>query len=528
MPPPPDPAGDGALHRWAVCGTVMLGTIAMVLSATIVNVALPDIMGEFGMGQDRAQWLSTAFLAAMTATMLATAWTIARLGIRDTYIASLAVFTLASVAGGLAPGEEVLILARTLQGAAAGLVQPLAMIVVFRAFPPERRGTAMGLYGLGVILAPALGPTLGGMLIDAYSWRTVFFLGPPLCLLGMGLAPLVLTSHPEGERRPFDLFGFAVMTGAIAAALSGLANGQRLGWDSGFVGAAFALAGLATGLFVWHERRSAHPILALGVFGDRRFAAASAVALILGLGLYGSTYLIPLFVQTVQGYTPTRSGLLLMPAGVALGVMFPLAGRLTDRWPPYRLIVAGLALFGISSVLMAAADTSTDFWLFAGWVVLGRIGLGLILPSLNAGALRGLPPALLSQGAGAINFVRQLGGALGVGLLSVVLERRTALHADSFNALATGGPAMTETFDRLAVLLTRAGIPDSPFLPLHSIETYRFFSEMIAAQARMMGFRDGFWAVAVVFFAALLPAWMMRPRHSASAEAPGQTVAPRR
>lgn len=505
-------APEPPANKWAVTGTVMLGTIAMVLSATIVNVALPDIMGEFGMGQDKAQWLATAFLAAMTSTMLATAWAIARLGFRDTYIISLLVFIAASVLGGVSPDEDTLILARTLQGAAAGLVQPLAMVVVFRAFPPDQRGTAMGIYGVGVILAPALGPTVGGMLIDAYSWRTVFFLGPPFCLLGIGLAPVMLEGRTETEPVPFDGIGFALICLAIAALLAALSNGQRLGWESDFVEGGFALAAVAAVLFVRHESRVHAPILALGVYLNPRFAAASAVAFILGLGLYGSTYLIPLFVQTVQGYTPTRSGLLLMPAGLVLGVMFPLAGRLSDHLPPHRLILAGLAVFGLSSLLMAAADTSTDFWVFAGWVALGRVGLGLILPSLNGGALRGLVPAQISQGAGAINFMRQLGGAVGVGLLSVVLERRTALYADSFNALQTGGGATAETLDRLSLLMTRAGIPDSPSQALHALEAYRFVSEMIAAQARMIGFRDGFVLVGGVFFLALIPAWLMRPR----------------
>jgi len=504
----------GPAYKWYATGTVMLGTIAMVLSATIVNVALPDIMGEFGMGQDKAQWLSTAFLAAMTATMLVTAWAIGRFGTRLTYIAALVVFIASSILGGLSPNEEVLILARTLQGAAAGLVQPLAMVVIFRAFPPTQRGTAMGIYGVGVILAPALGPTLGGMLIDNYSWRDVFFLGPPFCFAGILLAPTFLATRPAGKPIAFDTLGFVLLSVAIAALLTALANGQRQGWESTMVTGGFALAVLATLGFIWHENRTKTPILSLGVYLNPRFAAASAVAFILGLGLYGSTYLVPLFVQTVQGYTPTESGLLLMPAGIVLGVVFPLAGRMSDRLPPYVLILSGLILFGISSALMADVDTSTDFWVFAEWVVVGRIGLGLILPSLNVGALRVLEPSLISQGAGAINFMRQLGGAIGVGALSVVLERQTALHADAFNALQTGQAAATETLNRLAVLMARAGIPDSPHLSLHSLEAYRFLSSIVAAQAGVMGFRDSFLLVAAIFFVALGPAWLMRPRRT--------------
>src|SRR3546814_135110 len=173
----------GPAYRWLVTATVMMGTIATILTATIVNVALPDIMGAFGMGQDKAQLLSTGFLAAMTGTMLLNAWMVEAFGQRATFMLAVTVFIVASVIGGLAPAEGVLILARVLQGGAAGILQPLAMQVIFQVFPPEKRGSAMGIYGIGVVLAPALGPTLGGIMVDSFSWRYVFFMSVPFCLV---------------------------------------------------------------------------------------------------------------------------------------------------------------------------------------------------------------------------------------------------------------------------------------------------------------------------------------------------------
>lgn len=505
-------ARHGVAYKWYATATVMVGCIATVLSATIVNVALPDIMGEFGMGQDKAQWLSTAFLAAMTASMLVTAWLSASFGSRATYIAALLVFILGSVIGGISPNEDVLILARLLQGAAAGVIQPLTMVTVFQSFPPEKRGLAMGIFGMGVILAPALGPTLGGMLIDNYSWRYVFFMGPPFCLAGMLLAPAFLPNAVAAARRGFDLIGFVLLSLSIAAFLTGLSNGQRDGWDSAFIQSAFGVAAVGSVLFVIQEKRSPTPILALRVYLNPRFAAASVVAFILGLGLYGSTYLVPLFVQTIQGYSPTESGLLLMPAGVVLGVVFPLAGRMSDKIAPDRMICAGLFLFGLSSTLMMNLGTSTDFWDLALWVVVGRIGLGLILPSLNGGALRVLSPDMVGQGAGAINFIRQLGGAAGVSLLSVWLDRQTSFYAAEFNALQTGTPIANDTLNLIAMLLRRGGIPDTAPISLHTDLAYGFFSRMISAQANVMGFRESFLLVAGLFFLALLPAWFMRKR----------------
>ena len=503
----------GAGYKWLATAAVMAGCIATVLSSTIVNVAMPDIMGEFGMGQDQVQWLSTAFLASMTASMLATDWTLHTFGVRRAYMGAMAAFVAASVMGCMSPGVEMLILARSIQGAAAGLVQPLAMVVVFSVFGAEKRGMAMGVFGLGVVLAPALGPTVGGLLIDNYSWRYVFLVGPPFCALGMALALTFLPGRTQNAQgRPFDSAGFALLCLAIGTLLAGISSGQREGWDSSYVLGAFLLSVVFWVAFAAHERSCAHPLLALDVYLNPRFLAASVVAFILGMGLFGSTYLIPLFVQMVQGYSPTESGLLLMPAGLVLGVVMPLAGRFADRLPPYQFIMAGLAVFGLSCLLMADVGVSTDFWDFAGWIVLGRVGLGLILPSLNSGALRLLDVAHMAQGAGAINFSRQLGGALGVSLLSVYLERQTELYAQAFNALQQGTHAAADALDIVSFMLVRSGQLDNVAQALRPPQAYRFFSEMIAAQARTMGFRESFLLVAVVFFVAVLPALFMRQR----------------
>jgi EmrB/QacA subfamily drug resistance transporter len=498
----------GAAYKWYVSLTVLVGLIAMIASATIVNVAMPDIMGEFGLGQDQAQWLSTAFLASMTAAMLVATWAVKSFGSRMAYNISLIAFSLGSLVGAFSPNETVLIIARIIQGAAAGLAQPMGMVAMFQVFPANRRGSAMGLYGMGVILAPALGPTVGGMLVDNYSWHYVFFLGLPFCLAGMPLASIFLATVRDDKRPAFDWLGFILLSVSIASFLAGLSNGQRLGWDSSFVLWAFVLASVTMAGFVMQERRTATPLLALDVYYNPRFVAASVVALILGLGVYGSTYLVPLFVQTVQGYTPTESGLLLMPAGIALGMVFPLAGQLSDRFPPYVLIFIGMSLFAVSNYLMSHVDTDTAFWTFANYVVLGRVGMGFILPSLNSGALRVLDPHLISDGAGAINFIRQLGGAIGVDLLSVYLERQTTFYAHAINTMQTGGGSDAATLHLVAAALHRAGMTGS----VAAGEAHRFLSQMISAQASVMGFRESFLFVAVVFFIALFPTWYMRPK----------------
>ena len=500
----------GPSYRWLVTATVMMGTIATILTATIVNVALPDIMGAFGMGQDKAQLLSTGFLAAMTGTMLLNAWMVETLGQRATFMLAVTVFIIASIMGGLAPAEGVLILARVLQGGAAGILQPLAMQTIFQVFPPEKRGSAMGIYGIGVVLAPAIGPTLGGIMVDSFSWRYVFFMAVPFCLIGLFLATLFMPGRAaSGPPRKFDWIGFGLMTVFLVTLLNGLSNGQRDGWMSDTILSHFAIA-FVTGMgFLAWELRTRSPMLNLKLFANPVYAAASVVAFIFGAGIYGSTYLVPLFVQTIQGYTPTRSGLLLMPAGLILAVVFPVAGRLSDKTPAYATVMFGLAVFALSSFLMAGVDTNTSFWLFAWWIMLGRIGLGFIMPSLNAGALKALPMTQLGQGSGSINFVRQLGGAFGVNLLSIALERRSQLYVDSFTAAQhAGNSATAEVLHQVSGLMGQAGVPEA----IRQAGAMNYLGRIIYSQGNMLGFRDCFFIVGAIFLAALIPALMMRRR----------------
>jgi EmrB/QacA subfamily drug resistance transporter len=488
----------------------MLGTISAVLTTTTVNVAIPDIMGAFGIGQDRAQWLSTGALAAMTVGMLLNAWLIGRYGQRRTFITALCVFMVALFAAGSAPNETVLIGCRIVQGGVAGVLQPLSMYTLFRVFPAHQRGTAMGFFGMSVILGPALGPTVGGIMIEYFNWRAIFYLAVPVAASAVLLGTMFMPQREDDSAKSrFDVIGFALMATALSCLLIGLSNGQREGWHSDYIVALLTAACACAAAFLAWELHTPQPLVNLRVLASGQFSSAFVVAWLFGVGLFGSTYLVPLFVQTVQGLTPYASGLLLMPGGLILGLFMPISGFLSDRIPARGLVIAGLLCFIASSYWLAYVDVNSGFWTVAGSVVLSRVGLGLIKPSLNVTALRALRPELLGQGAGMINFARQLGGAFGVNLLSVTLDRRTFFHSDVFTTMQTSdNTATTELLRSLTALFAQAGVaPD-----LQMAGALHFLGRVVYAQAYTMGFRDSFMIVAIIFTIGLIPAWIMGRR----------------
>lgn len=504
----------GPHYRWFATLTVMLGTICAMLTTTSVNVAIPDIMGAFGIGQDQAQWMSTGALAAMTIGMLLTDWMLNTFGQRKTFVGALGIFVAALVVAGMSPNETVLIFCRVVQGAATGLLQPLAMYIMFRVFPPNQRGMAMGFFGMSVILGPALGPTLGGILIDQFNWRYIFFVTVPICVAGMLLGTVFLPEREEeGGRVRFDWCGFLLLSVSIACLLIGLSNGQREGWYSDTILVLLGIAVAAGAAFVAWELHIDKPLVNLRVLTNTRFTAAAVVACSFGVGIFGATYLVPLFVQTVQHYTPLSAGLLLMPAGLVMGAVMPLSGYLSDRISARALIIAGLLCMAASSYWLAGVDANMSFWTIAWYMILSRIGLSLIKPALNVSALRVLPPAQLGQGAGIINFSRQLGGAFGVNLLSVTLDRRTFFHSDTLTSTQSpDNTATAELLRQLRELLARGGVPEE----LQSAGALHYLGRVVHAQAYTLGFRDSFLIAAVIFVACLIPAWIMGMKRTRS------------
>lgn len=453
MPSPPSSlaalrARYGARYRWLSLGTVMLGTIASIMASTIVNVAVPDMSQHFTLGQEQAQWLAAGFMAAMTVSMPLTPWLLERHGYRRTYMAAVLLLLAGSIAGGLANSYGLVLAMRVTEGLAAGVLQPIPAIIILRGFKPEEQGRAMGLFGFGVVLAPALGPSIGGVLVEWFGWRSIFFVASPFCLLALPLAwKLLPHSAPGGAevnaaKVRLDLGGLALATLTILLGLNGLA---LLHGGSAMAGLSLLACSAGTlAAFIRHQRRTPHPLMRLDLFRHRRFALGALVAFVYGAALFGSTYLLPVFMQIALSLPPSQAGAVLLPAGIALAITIPLVGRSSTPSSRATFIFSGLVLLALSFALMLVVGRGTALTVITALAIVGRIGLGCILPSLNLAAMESVDTTLVAQGSSLINLLRQLGGATGVSLIGVFLAWRLEV---------AGSPTSLRAFHEAFLLL---------------------------------------------------------------------------
>jgi EmrB/QacA subfamily drug resistance transporter len=456
----------GPRYRWYLLLSLMVGTMASIMSSTIVNVAIPDMSQHFSLGQERVQWVSSGFMVSSTVGMLVTPWVLGRFGYRRTYVATMLLLLAGGLGGGVASAFWMVLAARVAEGLAAGVVQPIPAIVMLRAFEPSEQGKASGLFGMGVVLAPAIGPSIGGLLVDWFGWRSIFYMVVPFCIGSIALAyTFVPTSGPGGAEAQrgsrLDWRGLLLAAGGTLCLLNGLVELH----GASHLAAGLLLAGAAIALvafIAWQRRLSTQgrePLMNLALFGYRTYAMGSIVAFIYGTALFGSTYLLPVFMQLGLKLPASHVGAILLPAGLILAFTIGGVGRLTHRVPTYVLVTTGLALLAISFAFMPTVGLASPLWLLVAWAIVGRIGLGFILPSLNLGSMRSLHKSLIPHGASAINFLRMLGGAAGVSLCAIVLEWRIAAHGDSLaNPLTSAArlAAFNETFFVLAGLCALA------------------------------------------------------------------------
>jgi EmrB/QacA subfamily drug resistance transporter len=450
----------GTRHRWLMLTTVMIGSMAAIMSSTIMNVGIPGMSLHFGIGQEQAQWVSSSFMVAMTVSMLTTPWLLARFGYRTTYYGCMWLLMVAGIGGGLATDYNWVLVARVSEGLAAGVVQPIPAIIILRAFDNAEQGRANSFFGMGVVLAPAIGPSIGGILVDWMSWRSLFFMVIPFCLASLWMAKrYVPVTAPGGVsanhgKPTLDVGGLTLATVGTLCLLNGLVLLHSGQWAT----SAWLIAGavLCIASFIAWQRVQAHrgglPLMNLNLFNHRPFAMGTLVAFIYGIAMFGSTYLIPVYLQLGLGLSPSHVGTLMLPSGLLLALTIAVVGRYASTHPTHLFVSFGLTLLALSFALMVLVNLQTALWVLVGLAILGRIGLGFILPSLNMGAMRSLQANLIPQGASAINFLRMLGGAAGVSLCGILLEWRLAVHGDTLSNSATSASRLA-AFDDVFLML---------------------------------------------------------------------------
>lgn len=437
----------GERYRWCLLAAVMIGTMASVMSSTIINVAVPEMSAYFGLGQDRAQWVGSGFMLAMTVSMLTTPWLLGRFGLRRTYAFTLWLLLGGGLVGGMSNQFAWVLAARVAQGLAAGVMQPIPAIIIMHVFASGEQGRATGLFGMGVVAASALGPTVGGILAHAFGWRSIFFMVVPFCFAAMWMTrryvPSKSADAPQGSAAPLDWLGLVLGGVAAVSLLNGLVQWRHGSGPTGPLLLLLSLLCLA-GFLAWQrllarspQQGRAEPLVHPALFHHRRFALGCLVAVLYGVALFGSTYLLPVYMQLGLGLTAAQSGWILLPAGIALALTMAAVGRMLDHRPHYPVASLGFGLFALSLALMLTIGLDT-YWAFVtAWVMVGRIGLGFVLPGMHFNTMRGLPRDLVTQGASVANFMRTLGGAAGVSVCGLVLEWRVGVRGTS---LSQGGP----------------------------------------------------------------------------------------
>lgn len=417
-------------YKWEVLVIVMIGTMMAALDSSIVNVSVPKIMADFGVGIDDIEWIITGYMLAFATLMPLTAWLRDRVGHKALYIASLVIFTLGSVMCGLAWNLPSLVAARVIQALGGGAITPTGMAMIAEVFEPHERGKAMGYWGVGVIAGPAVGPTLGGILTEAFGWRSIFLVNLPIGIIGLIAAwKMLKADKPHASlHRPFDYWGFIFFSAFLISFLLGVSKGEHEGWTSVYIVSCMVTAFFSFIGFMLVEIQVPHRIIDITLFKSSVFSIAMLVTAVRSLALYGGTFLLPLFLQQVQGLDEVDSGLLMLPGSLILAVLMPGAGKLSDKLGARALTVTGLVLLGIFMYMYRYLDIDTTRWGIIYPTLIRGVGLAMMIAPISALAMNAVPKQKAGMASSMLNIIQQVGGSLGIAILSTVLSYREKFH----------------------------------------------------------------------------------------------------
>jgi DHA2 family multidrug resistance protein len=486
-------------NRWVIAGAVMLSSFMVFLDTSVVNVSLPYIAGSLSATIDESTWALTSYLAANAVVLPISGWLANHFGRKRLMTWSVLTFTAASLLCGLAPTLPVLVVFRVIQGLTGGVMMPLSQSVMLEGFPPHERGRAMGFWSVGIVLAPIMGPVIGGYLTLTYSWRWVFYVNVPVGALSVLMLQLYVFDPPYIQRRAgrIDYRGIGLLFVGIAALQLLLDKGQEEEWlDSRLIVACLVVAVIGIAWFVIHELRVENPVVNLRVFASTTFAVGSFVSGALGFLLFGSLIVLPILLQTLLGYSPFQAGLAMAPRGVGSMIAMPLIGLLTDKIDGRRLLLAGFGIGAATMYWLSRLSLDAGYWDFFWPQFIQGWALGLLFIPLTTLTMAHIRREDMGNASSAFNMVRNLGSSIGIAVLSTVMARSAIRHrqllADHFDAYDRTSRAMLE---RLAERWSLQGA-DPVEAMTRAVATV---ASVIARQAQLLSYLDAFRLLALVY-----------------------------
>jgi MFS transporter, DHA2 family, multidrug resistance protein len=497
------------VNPWLTAIAVMFGTFMVVLDTTVVNVSLSHIAGSLSASIEESTWVLTSYIAANAIILPMTGWLATFFGRKRLLILSVIGFTVASMFCGIAPNLPVLILFRIIQGATGGVMQPLSQAVLLEAFPPQDRGKAMGFWGLGIVVAPILGPVLGGWLTDNYSWRWVFYINIPVGVVSVILTRMFVfdPAYLKRVRTNIDYWGLVLLAVGFGALQIVLDKGQEEDWFSSRLIITLAIASVA-GLiiFCWRELRSNDPILDLHVFRHRTFSIGVGLMTMMGLVLFGSLILLPVMLQTLYGYPSLQAGIAMAPRGLGSFVAMPLVGLITARMDARKLVALGFALGAGTLFWLGSISLQSGYWDFFWPQVLQGFAIGLLFVPLTTATMDGLAREEIGNASTLFNLMRNVGGGVGIAMISTLLTRTRITHAAALSTHVTAyDPAVQAMMRQMQQTFQMRGSMASP-----DTSALAILSRMVQQQASMLAFIDMFRLLGVLFLVMIPLVFIMR------------------
>lgn len=504
--------------RWIILVAVMLGTILEVLDTSIVNVAIPDMMGNLGATIDQIGWVSTGYILANVIILPLTGWLSNQFGRRNYLVGSIILFTVASLLCGTATSLNQLVMYRILQGAGGAALLSTAQATLLEVFPPKQVPMVQAIFTMGVVAAPTLGPTLGGYITNTYSWPWIFFINIPIGIIAAVMVFMFLRdSRYQGPKKSIDLIGIGLLAVGLGCLQTVLEKGNREGWlESNLIVQLGVIAVAALSTFVWWELRIEDPAVNLRILKNRGFTAGAIYGFVLGFGLYGGVFILPIFLQNVRQYTATQTGLVLMPGGFLTAACLPFIGKAVRKYQPRVLVGLGTICFAGSMYIMHTMTNSTGPDELLASLLLRGVALSLMFLPLTLSTLYALTPREVPYGTGLFNLTRQLGGSMGIAVLSTILDHRTSMHrAQLVEHITSYNPVAVARIQSL----TQAMIAKGASVDVARHQALEIIDRIVGREATILSFDDCFLIITAAFVLAL-PLLLLFKKAKTSAPVP--------